>query len=38
VEADETYIGGKARNMDRGKRKAKGRGAVGKAVVMGLLE
>jgi len=38
VEVDETYIGGKARTMHRGKRKAKGRGAVGKAVVMGLLE
>jgi transposase-like protein len=38
VEVDETYIGGKARNMHRGARKAKGRGAVGKAVVMGLLE
>ncbi|HWE95694.1 MAG TPA: IS1595 family transposase [Tepidisphaeraceae bacterium] len=38
VEADETFIGGKARNMHKGKRKAKGRGTVGKAVVMGLLE
>jgi transposase-like protein len=38
VEVDESYIGGKARNMHKGKRKAKGRGAVGKAVVMGLLE
>ena len=38
VEADETFIGGKARNMHAGKRKAKGRGAVGKAIVMGLLE
>lgn len=38
VEADETFIGGKARNMHPGKRKAKGRGAVGKAVVMELLE
>lgn len=38
VEVDETFIGGRARNMHKGKRKAKGRGAGGKAVVMGLLE
>lgn len=38
VEADETFIGGKARNMHTGKRKAKGRGATGKAIVIGLLE
>ena len=38
VEVDESFIGGKARNMHAGKRKAKGRGAVGKAVVMGLLQ
>ena len=38
VEADETFIGGKARFMHKGKRKIKGRGAVGKAVVMGVLE
>lgn len=38
VEADESYIGGKARYMHAGKRKAKGRGTIGKAVVMGLLE
>ncbi len=38
VEADETFVGGKARNMHAGKRKAKGRGAVGKTAVMGLLE
>ena len=38
VEVDETYIGGKARNMHPGARRAKGRGTVGKAVVMGLLE
>jgi transposase-like protein len=40
VEADETFIGGKARNMHKHKRKEniQGRGASGKAVVMGLLE
>jgi len=38
VEVDETFIGGRARNMHAGKRKAKGRGFAGKAVVMGLLE
>jgi transposase-like protein len=38
VEVDETFIGGRARNMHVGQRKAKGRGAVGKAVVMGLLQ
>ncbi|MDB5034653.1 MAG: transposase [Chlorobi bacterium] len=40
VEVDETYIGGKARNMHKGKKdvKIKGRGATGKAIVMGLLE
>ena len=38
VEADETYIGGKARNMHRHVRKQKitGRGQVGKTAVMGL--
>lgn len=40
VEVDETFIGGKARFMHQDKREAaiKGRGAVGKAAVMGLLE
>lgn len=38
IEADETFIGGKARNMHKGKRKVHGSGAVGKAVVMGLLD
>lgn len=38
VEVDETFIGGRARNMHKGRRKVKGRGQVGKAVVMGLLE
>lgn len=42
VEVDETYIGGKARNMHRSKQEAKGitrgRGVDGKVAVMGLLE
>ncbi|MGI0091713.1 MAG: IS1595 family transposase [Nitrososphaerales archaeon] len=38
VEADETFIGGKARNMHKGKRKVRGSGVVGKSVVMGLLD
>ena len=40
VEADETFIGGKARFMHADKRKEKihGRGAIGKAVVLGMLE
>jgi transposase-like protein len=40
VEVDETYIGGKARFMHRGKRKLKitGTGGMGKIAVMGLLE
>lgn len=40
VEADETYIGGLARNMHRDKRgkKIKGTGGSGKAIVMGMLE
>lgn len=40
VEVDETFVGGKARNMHKGQRerKIKGRGSVGKAIVQGLLE
>jgi transposase-like protein len=38
VEVDETFIGGRARNMHRGKRKARGTGVGGKAAVLGLLE
>ncbi len=40
VEADETFIGGKAKNMHKDKRKKKiaGRGSSGKVAVMGLLE
>ncbi len=40
VEADETYIGGKSENMHKSKRERviRGRGAVGKAIVMGMLE
>jgi hypothetical protein len=40
VEVDETFIGGKARNMHRGDRARKihGTGGSGKVAVMGLLE
>jgi len=40
VEADETFIGGKARNMHKKKREEKihGRGSSGKVAIMGLLE
>jgi transposase-like protein len=38
VEVDETYIGGKARNMHKGRRKVKGPGAVGKTAIQGLLQ
>jgi transposase-like protein len=40
IEADETYIGGKVRNMhvDKQRKRGRGTGGVGKAIVMGLLE
>src|SRR5262249_30337645 len=40
IEADETFIGGKARNMRFGKRteRIRGRGPMGKAIVFGLLD
>lgn len=40
VEADETFVGGKAKNMHKDRRKAKitGTGGAGKAIVMGILE
>jgi len=40
VETDETFVGGKAKNMHQERRQSiiKGRGAVGKAIVMGMLE
>lgn len=40
VEVDETFIGGKSKNMHRSKRekRIRGRGTVGKAIVQGLLE
>ncbi|MDX1951173.1 MAG: IS1595 family transposase [Verrucomicrobiota bacterium] len=40
VEADETYIGGLARNMhvSRNRKRGRGTGGVGKQIVMGLLE
>src|ERR1039457_503297 len=40
IEADETYIGGKVRNMhvDKQRKRGRGTGGVGKAIVMGLLQ
>jgi transposase-like protein len=38
IETDESLIGGKAKNMHKGKRKVRGTGSVGKAVVHGLLQ
>jgi hypothetical protein len=38
VEADETFIGAKARNMHKGKRKVKGTGPIAMTAVQGLLE
>lgn len=40
IEGDETFVGGRAKNMHAHKREAKitGRGAVGKAIVQGLLK
>ena len=38
VEADETFIGGLARNMHKSKKKHLGTGGLGKVAVMGLLE
>jgi transposase-like protein len=40
IEADETFVGGKSKNMhlDRRARQIVGRGPVGKAIVMGILE
>ncbi len=40
VEADETYIGGKAENMHKSRRERmiRGRGGVGKTIVLGILE
>lgn len=40
VESDETFVGGKAKNMHKARREEliQGRGAVGKAIVHGLLE
>ena len=38
VESDETFVGGKAKNMHKGQRKVKGTGMIGKTIVHGLLQ
>ncbi|MGD1088952.1 MAG: IS1595 family transposase [Verrucomicrobiota bacterium] len=38
IEADETFIGGLAKNMHKGKRKVRGTGGMGKTPVIGVLE
>jgi transposase-like protein len=38
VEVDETYVGGKDKNKHADKKPRKGRGGVGKEIVMGILE
>lgn len=38
IEADETFVGGKAEFMHKGKRKAQGPGSTGKVPVLGILE
>lgn len=38
VESDETFIGGRAKNLHKGKRKVMGTGMIGKAIVHGLLQ
>jgi transposase-like protein len=38
IEVDETFIGGKAKNMHKSKRKIRGSGGVGKIIVQGVLK